>query len=56
VQSYFGYDIGLAWWCVLIVLAYTAFFRTGAVVMLRYVSYQRRWKAMCDVLLPGRRI
>jgi hypothetical protein len=42
VQDFFGYDISLTWWCVLIVAWYVVFFRLGAVLMLRYVSYQKR--------------
>ncbi|GAB4819215.1 hypothetical protein N2152v2_006261 [Parachlorella kessleri] len=40
--SYFGYEPGFEWWCVLIVAAYVVAFRVGAMLLLRFISFQRR--------------
>jgi hypothetical protein len=42
VQSFFDYDPGFVWWCMLIVACYCLAFRLIAVLMLRFVSYQKR--------------
>ncbi len=42
VQSFWGYDPGFAWWCILIVFAYIVFFRVVTVIALSHVSWSRR--------------
>jgi ABC-type multidrug transport system ATPase subunit/ABC-type multidrug transport system permease subunit len=42
VQEFWGYNPDFAWWCILIVFAYIAFFRAVTVLALSYVSYNKR--------------
>lgn len=42
MESYFGYEASFVWWNVLIVFAYVLVFRVGAVLLLKYVSFERR--------------
>lgn len=42
VQEFWGYDPNFSWWCILIIFAYVAFFRTVASLSLVYISYARR--------------
>jgi ABC-type multidrug transport system permease subunit len=42
MTSTFGYDFDFIWWCVAIVAAYCVFFRVGAALALRFISFQRR--------------
>lgn len=42
VQSFWGYDPGFSWWCILILFAYIVFFRVVAVMALTYVSFNKR--------------
>lgn len=42
MESYWGYTQGMIWWTALIIAAYILFFRVGSVLLLKYVSYERR--------------
>jgi hypothetical protein len=42
MKAYFDYDPSFVWWCVLILVAYVAAFRAGAVLLLRHISFQKR--------------
>jgi ABC-type multidrug transport system ATPase subunit/ABC-type multidrug transport system permease subunit len=42
LDTTFGYQESMVWWCVLIVAAFFLFFRFSSVLMLKFVNFQKR--------------
>lgn len=42
MPSYFGYEYGMRWWCVLILAAYILFVRVTSVLALKYINFLKR--------------
>lgn len=41
-HALFGYEYGMRWWCLAIVLGYVVFFRVTSILALKYVNFLRR--------------
>ena len=42
VKDYWGYESSFIWWCALIVFGYVFAFRIASMLLLRFVSFERR--------------